>query len=481
MNILGKYCEWSGQQINFEKLGVFASKGVHSQFLNQLRNQRGLKKLSQGTKYLGVPLFLSSSKKKDFAFLKENLESKTGGWKSKSFSWMGRATLVKSVALATPLYTMSSFLIPKCLCEEMDGILRKLWWSPSKNSNCYFTPLAWDNLCQPKYLGGLGFRHFSDINMALLSKVAWWILNQSNRLCVQALITKYKVRRNWLNAEPSKKASWAWKSVESARYILVVGTCKQVSNGENILTWEDLWVPDLPNYKPVPLSLENQSNCLVVSQLLTPDKSRWDESKLYELFTEDSTKAIKKIPVKVSQREDNWLWLKSHNGKHSVKLAYKEILALSNSVKPDQVKSKIWKSKIHDRLKMVLWRVASDILPTKEKLIRFFPSMDPSCPLYDASPESSLHLFVYCQAARSLWVGNVWGCRLDAMHFSNPGQFINFLVYPIVSFHGSSDKEEFLLFGALVLEQLWFARSQAVHKGIKFSPDKSLQIILKKI
>ena len=38
MNILGKYCEWSGQQINFEKSGVFASKGVHSQFLNQLRN-----------------------------------------------------------------------------------------------------------------------------------------------------------------------------------------------------------------------------------------------------------------------------------------------------------------------------------------------------------------------------------------------------------------------------------------------------------
>ena len=38
MIILRKYCEWSGQQINFEKSGVFASKGVHSQFLNQLRN-----------------------------------------------------------------------------------------------------------------------------------------------------------------------------------------------------------------------------------------------------------------------------------------------------------------------------------------------------------------------------------------------------------------------------------------------------------
>ncbi|KAF3943574.1 hypothetical protein CMV_029884 [Castanea mollissima] len=171
--------------------------------------------------------------------------------------------------------------------------------------------------------------------MAILSKVAWWILNQSNRPCVQALIAKYKVRRNWLNAEPSKKASWAWNSVESARHFLVAGACKQVSNGESILTWEDPWVPDLPTYKMVPLSPENQSSGLVVSQLRTPDKSRWDELKLYELFTEDSAKAIKKFPVKVSQREDNWLWLKSHNGKHSVKLAYKEILALSDSIESD--------------------------------------------------------------------------------------------------------------------------------------------------
>ena len=131
MIILRKYCEWSGQQINFEKSGFFASKGFHSQFLNQLRNQRGLKKLFQGTKYLGVPLFLSSSKK-DFAYLKETLQSKVSSWKSKSLSWIGRATLVKSIALATPLYTMSSFLIPKSLCEEMDSMLKKFLVKPIK-------------------------------------------------------------------------------------------------------------------------------------------------------------------------------------------------------------------------------------------------------------------------------------------------------------------------------------------------------------
>ena len=129
---------------------------------------------------------------------------------------------------------------------------------------------------------------------------------------------------------------------------------------------------------------------------------------------------------------------------------------------------------------MFLWRVALDILPTKDKLTSFFPAMDPKCPLCDALPESSLHLFIYCQVARFLWASNESGCRPDAMQFDCPGHFINFLLSPQVSFHGSTDREGFLLFRALVLEQLWFARNQAIHKEIKFSPNKELQIVLKK-
>ncbi|KAK7822242.1 hypothetical protein CFP56_036642 [Quercus suber] len=106
--------------------------------------------------------------------------------------------------------------------------------------------------------------------------------------------------------------------------------------------------------------------------------------------------------------------------------------------------------------------------------------MDPKCPLCNASPKSSLHLFVYCHVARFLWASNEWSCRPDAMQCDCPGQFINFLLSPQVFFHGSSDREGFLLFGALVLEQLWFARNQAIHKEINFSPNKELQVVLKK-
>jgi hypothetical protein len=50
----------------------------------------------------------------------------------KNLSWMGRATLIKSVAQSTPIYTMAAFEIPKSLCERMDlsivfgGVRRKI-------------------------------------------------------------------------------------------------------------------------------------------------------------------------------------------------------------------------------------------------------------------------------------------------------------------------------------------------------------------
>jgi hypothetical protein len=127
MKCLNSYCLWSGQSISLEKTGVFASKGVHAQFLSQIRNIWGLKRLHQGVKYLGVPLFLSNNRVKDFSYVKERLESRTSGWKCKSLSWMGRATMIKSVAQSIPIYPIAAFQLPKILYEDMDSVVRRFW------------------------------------------------------------------------------------------------------------------------------------------------------------------------------------------------------------------------------------------------------------------------------------------------------------------------------------------------------------------
>ena len=100
---------------------------------------------------------------------------------------MGCATLINTVALATPTYTMANFQIPKDLCEEMDALIRKFWWNPKNSSSHYFTPMALDHLCHPKNQGALGFMHLHDFNQALLSKAVWRFLVDKDGLVFKLL------------------------------------------------------------------------------------------------------------------------------------------------------------------------------------------------------------------------------------------------------------------------------------------------------
>lgn len=129
---------------------------------------------------------------------------------------MGRAILIKSVAQTTPMYAMATFEIPKNLCESMDALIRRFWWSPKKKASHYFAPIARSSLCWTKK-GGLGFRRFWDFNMAMLSKFAWCVLIEKDSQCVKTLTSKYKVRNNWLTSSPLANASWSWRSLEKAK------------------------------------------------------------------------------------------------------------------------------------------------------------------------------------------------------------------------------------------------------------------------
>jgi hypothetical protein len=226
--------------VSTKKLGLFVSKGVHSQFSRQVKNLWGFKHLDQGVKYLGVSLFLSANKSKDFSFVKENLNTHICGWKSKTLSQMGHATLIKSIALASPMYVMSAFKLPKGLCAELDAMVRKFWWNPKKEGSRLYTPMAWLDICKPLIDGGLGFRSFESFNEAMIAKLAWWVLSNRDSFCVRVLRSKYNVGFNWLNEESTRYAYYAWRGLESVKDLLSRDACRMVESRNEILVWETL-------------------------------------------------------------------------------------------------------------------------------------------------------------------------------------------------------------------------------------------------
>ena len=71
------------------------------------------------------PLLLEKSKNEVFVEIKERVGRKLAGWKEKLLSIGGREILIKVVAQAIPTYTMSCFQLPKGLCDDIEGMMRK--------------------------------------------------------------------------------------------------------------------------------------------------------------------------------------------------------------------------------------------------------------------------------------------------------------------------------------------------------------------
>jgi hypothetical protein len=128
--------------------------------------------------------------------------SRIEGWRAKTLSQASRLVLLKSVAAAIPSYAMSSFLLPISCYKELDKAFKNFWWGfPSKKTR-NLSLKAWDSICIPKVLGGLGIRKMRDVNLALIAKLGWKMLTNPDSLWVAQLKGKYLHSKSFLSPPP---------------------------------------------------------------------------------------------------------------------------------------------------------------------------------------------------------------------------------------------------------------------------------------
>ena len=128
--------------------------------------------IRQHEKYLGLPSLVGRNKKNTFKEVKAKLAKKLAGWKEKLLSKASKEVLIKAVAQAIPMYTMSCFKILDSLYDEMTSLIRNFWWGQCKEER-KMAWISWEKLCTPKACGGMGFKQLKQFNLAMLAKLGW--------------------------------------------------------------------------------------------------------------------------------------------------------------------------------------------------------------------------------------------------------------------------------------------------------------------
>lgn len=173
------------------------------------------------------------------------------------------------------------------------------------------------------------------------------------------------------------------------------------------------------------------------------------------------------------------IWWPDKRGKFTVQSCYLEANQHHFNVQAGSTWQKIWRMKLHEHLKVHLWRSLADVLPTRSTINRKFHISEIYCPLCGAEEETTFHLFKECHFTRRIAFGSHWGYRLDNLPSDDLDQWINMCVDPKESELGVlTNKKWFSVFlSCLMYTVLKVEMRNCIREALTFlRPSKALRL-----
>ena len=273
-NILSLYEKALSQKLNREKTTIFFSKSVSEDTKTQISKYLEVPEVKEYEKYLGLPAVVGRKKKVSLNYIKERVLSKLQGWKEKLLSQAGREILLKAVMQAIPTFAMSCFKLPRGLYDEIEVLIRKLFWEQKREQRKLHWK-KWEVSCKPKSEGGMGFKDLGKFNDAMLEKQAWRLLKDQNSLFSRVFKAKYFPKGSIFKVKVAR-GSYAWQSILKARKVILRGMRWRIGDGKSINIYNDNWLPGKGSARVVSPHVSTLEGAHVAA-LINPDTRTWNQ------------------------------------------------------------------------------------------------------------------------------------------------------------------------------------------------------------
>ena len=203
--------------------------------------------------------------------------------------------MIKSILLTLPTYVMSTFLLPLEICENLASAIAQFWWSsnPPKRGIHW---VKWEKVCLPREEGGIGFRMIHEINLALLAKQLWRLVQSPDSLVAGVLRGRYFILSSPLRVNSASSSSYVWTSISAARKLLLLGIRQKIHSGYDVKVWEDTWIPTTPARPAITVAPVMHPNMRVID-LINQASKNWDLGLLENYVNLDDIPLVRSLAI----------------------------------------------------------------------------------------------------------------------------------------------------------------------------------------
>ncbi|GJU37056.1 hypothetical protein Tco_1185410 [Tanacetum coccineum] len=203
--------------------------------------------------YLGLPIGANMRKACHWKPIIDKFHNRLTSWKSKTLSYGGRLTLLKSVLGALGVYYFLLFKVSKSVITYLEKLRRNFFWGGTLDCN-KLSWIVWNKVCSSSSVGGLGIGSLQAFNLALLLKWFWRFHIENDSLWKNIIISIHGMHRNFAShciPLPSTSSIFIspWKSMAKLGNHLScanIDICslfvKKIGNGLSTKFWEDCWL-----------------------------------------------------------------------------------------------------------------------------------------------------------------------------------------------------------------------------------------------